>query len=33
MVDFKYYLNSDFFKIIRFGEKHVKQINIGIFGK
>lgn len=30
MSDFKYYINSDFFKIGRFGEKHVKRVNIGL---
>lgn len=32
MVDFQYYINNDFFKIGRFGEKHVKQVNMGILG-
>jgi hypothetical protein len=30
MVDFKYYINQDWFKAGRFGEKHVKQINIAL---
>ena len=33
MVDLKYYLDSDWFKIGRYGEKHVKYINIGLLGK
>lgn len=32
MVDFKYWINKDYFKIGRFGDKHVKNINIGILG-
>ena len=33
MVDFQYYLNNDWFKIGRFGEKQVKYINIALLGK
>ncbi len=32
MVDFKYYINNDWFKAGRFGEKHVKFINIALLG-
>ncbi len=33
MVDFKYWINNDYFKIGRFGDKHVKNINIALFCK
>lgn len=33
MIDFKYYINNDWFKCGRFGEKHVKNINIGLLSK
>ncbi len=33
MVDLSYYINNDWFKIGRFGEKHVKYINYGLLGK
>ena len=32
MIDLSYYVNNDWFKIGRFGEKHVKNINIGLVG-
>lgn len=31
MVDYKYYLNKDNFKIGHYGDKHVKRINIALF--
>jgi hypothetical protein len=30
MVDFKYYINADHFKIGHYGDKHVKRINIAL---
>lgn len=32
MIDYLFYINNDWFKIGRFGEKHVKNINIGLLG-
>jgi hypothetical protein len=29
----KHYLNTDYFKIGRYGDKHVKYVNIGLLGK
>jgi len=31
MVDFKYYLSADHFKIGHYGDKHVKRINMALF--
>jgi hypothetical protein len=33
MVDFKYLINNDFFQMGGFGDKRVKNINIGLLGK
>ncbi len=30
MVDFKYYINKDYFTIGNFGDKKVKQLNIAL---
>lgn len=32
MVEIKYYLDNDWFKIGRYGEKHVKNVNTGLMG-
>jgi hypothetical protein len=33
MVDFKYYINNDFFNIGNYGDKEVKRINVLLMGK
>lgn len=32
MPQFSYYIDNDWFKIGRYGEKHVRYINIGLLG-
>jgi hypothetical protein len=32
MVDYKYYINKDYFSIGNFGDTRVKQINMALFG-
>jgi hypothetical protein len=33
MVNLKYYIDTDWFKIGRYGEPHVKKVNIGLISK